>query len=222
MIKAIIFDFDGLIIDTETAWYEAFKESINFYKADLPLSEFAKCIGTDDAVLYDYFREQLGENCDLEDIKNRAYAIHKVKMEAAQAREGVKEYLQEAKELGLKIGLASSSSREWITHFLTELKLLNYFEVLVTKDDVKKVKPAPDLYAKAIRELNIEANEAVAFEDSLNGLTAAVAAGLKCVIVPNPVTEALLFEKHALRLKSMGEKSLSEVIKQIEEPTFKP
>lgn len=216
MIKGIIFDFDGLIIDTETAWYEAFREAMNFYKGDLPLSEFAKCIGTDDTVLYAYFKEQLGEDCDLEDIKNRASAIHKGKMEAAQAREGVKEYLQEAKELGLKIGLASSSSREWITHFLTELNLLDYFEVLVTRDDVEKVKPAPDLYAKAIRGLNIQADEAVAFEDSLNGLTAAVAAGLKCVIVPNPVTEALLFESHTLRLKSMADMSLADVIQHIE------
>jgi len=217
MISAIIFDFDGLIIDTETAWYEAFKEALNFYQAELPLEEFAKCIGTDDTVLYAYLKEQLGESCNTEEIKTRAYGIHKEKMAAAQAREGVKEYLDEAKSSGYKIALASSSSREWVTHFLGELGLLNYFEVIVTRDDVEKVKPAPDLYLKAVDALNIEPAEAIAFEDSLNGLNAAVAAGLKCVIVPNPVTESLAFDKHALRLKSMAEKRLVDVIRHIED-----
>lgn len=217
MIKAIIFDFDGLIIDTETAWYEAFKESLNFHQAELPLEEFAKCIGTDDTVLYEYFRKQLGESCNTEEIKSRAYEIHKEKMAAVQAREGVKEYLQEAKRSGYKIALASSSSREWVNHFLGKLSLLSYFEVIVTRDDVEKVKPAPDLYLKALNDLNIEAGEAIVFEDSLNGLNAAVAAGLKCVIVPNQVTETLNFEKHVLRLNSMAEKSLVDVIGYIED-----
>jgi putative hydrolase of the HAD superfamily len=217
MISAIIFDFDGLIIDTETAWYEAFKEAMNFYQADLPLSEFAKCIGTDDTALYAFITETLGERCDLADIKERANSIHKIKMVEAKAREGVQAYLDEAKALGLKIGLASSSSREWVTHFLGELGLLNYFEVIVTRDDVEKVKPAPDLYSKAVTDLKIDAKNAIAFEDSLNGLTAAVAAGLKCIIVPNPVTEALIFEKHVLRLKSMAEKSLVDVIRDLED-----
>lgn len=217
MISAIIFDFDGLIIDTETAWYEAFKEAMNFYQADLPLSEFAKCIGTDDTALYAFFTEKLGERCNLDDIKLKASSIHKIKMVEAKAREGVKEYLDEAKALGLKIGLASSSSREWVTHFLGELELLNYFEVIVTRDDVEKVKPAPDLYIRALNDLKIDSKHAIAFEDSLNGLTAAVAAGLKCIIVPNPVTEQLIFEKHTLRLKSMAEKSLAEVISHIED-----
>ncbi|MEH7886884.1 HAD family hydrolase [Bacillus sp. JJ1609] len=216
-MSAIIFDFDGLIIDTETAWYEAFKEAMNFYQADLPLSEFAKCIGTDDTALYGYIKEKLGESCNIDDIKKRAYSIHKIKMVEAKAREGVQEYLDEAKALGLKIGLASSSSREWVTHFLRELELLNYFEVIVTRDDVEKVKPAPELYIKALTDLRIDSKNAIAFEDSLNGLTAAVAAGLRCIIVPNPVTETLSFEKHVLRLKSMAEKSLVDVIKHIED-----
>jgi putative hydrolase of the HAD superfamily len=216
IIKAIIFDFDGLIIDTETAWYEAYKEALGFYNADLPLDEFAKCIGTHDTVLFEYFKSQLGESCNVQEIESRASDIHRVKMATVQAREGVKEYLEEAKSSGYRIALASSSSREWVTHFLGELGLLEYFESITTRDDVENVKPAPDLYLKAVKRLNISPSEAIAFEDSLNGLNAAVAAGLKCVIVPNPVTESLTFEKHEIRLKSMAERSLAEVIKHIE------
>lgn len=217
LIKAIIFDFDGLIIDTETAWYEAYKEVMVYYKSELPLEDFAKCIGTDDSVLNELFKNQLGDSCNIEEIKARAKIIHKIKMKTPQAREGVKDYLEEAKNLGYKIGLASSSSREWVTYYLDELGLLHYFEVIITRDDVNKVKPAPDLYLKAIKALNISSEEALAFEDSLNGLQSTVAAGLKCVIVPNSVTEFLAFEKYELRLKSMAERRLIDIIKFIEQ-----
>lgn len=217
MIKAVIFDFDGLILDTETAWYEAYKEAMGFYKSDLPLERFVKCIGTDNTELYAFFKEQLGESCNIEEIEARATSLHKVKMKTFEAREGVKDYLEEAKKLGYKIALASSSTKEWVTQYLDELGLLNYFDVIITGDDVEKVKPAPDLYLKAIEVLNIQSTEAVAFEDSLNGLQSALKAGLKCVIVPNPVTEALAFENHHLRLRSMAEKSLTDVIRLIEQ-----
>lgn len=217
LIKAIIFDFDGLIIDTETAWYEAYKETMGFYKCDLPLEQFVKCIGTDDTVLYEFFKDQLGDDCNIEEIEARAKSLHKVKMKTPQAREGVEDYLKEARNLGYKIALASSSTKEWVTHYLEELGLLNYFQVIITRDDVEKVKPAPDLYLKAIKALHVRATEAVAFEDSLNGLQSAVTAGIKCVIVPNPVTESLAFEKYELRLKSMTEKSLIDVITFIEQ-----
>ncbi len=216
MIKAIIFDFDGLIIDTESVWYESYKETLKSYQFDLPLAEFGECIGSDETVLNTYFKKNLGESCNVDEIETRAFDIYKTKMSSPEARIGVLDYLQEANKTGYKIGLASSSSKEWVTKYLDELGFLNYFEVIVTRDDVKKVKPAPDLYLKAIKELHINSCEAIAFEDSLNGSIAAITAGLKCVIVPNPVTELSAFENYSLRLKSMSEKSLSEVIELIE------
>ncbi|KWW17616.1 MULTISPECIES: HAD family hydrolase [Peribacillus] len=217
MIKAVIFDFDGLILDTETAWYEAYKETMVFYEADLPLERFVTCIGTDNTELNAFFKSQLGDRYNSEEIETKAKSLHEGKMKTPKAREGVKEYLEEAKNAGYKIALASSSSKEWVTLYLEKLGLLHYFEAIITGDDVDKVKPAPDLYIKAIEVLKIDPTEAVAFEDSLNGLQAALKAGLKCVIVPNPVTEALAFEHHHLRLQSMREKSLADVIRQIEQ-----
>lgn len=217
MIKAIIFDFDGLIIDTETPWFEAYKETLGYYNVDLPLEHYVKSVGSDNTVLYEFFKQQLGESCNIEEIDTKAESIYKEKMKTPQAREGVKDYLQEANDLGYKIAIASSSTREWVTHYLDELGVLNYFNTIITQDDVEKVKPAPDLYLKAVDALNISSNEALAFEDSLNGLQAALAAGLKCVIVPNPVTKSLPFENYDLRLQSMAEKSLSDVIKLIEQ-----
>ncbi|WP_051404968.1 HAD family hydrolase [Bacillus cihuensis] len=216
LIKAVIFDFDGLILDTETVWYDAYRETLDLYKVKLPLEQFVKCIGSDDTELFRYCREQIGENCNIEEIEEKAKGIHKEKMKTPLAREGVKEYLEEASKLKYKIALASSSTKEWVTNYLNELGLLHYFDFIISSDDVDQVKPAPDLYLKAIEVLKVDPKEAVAFEDSLNGLQSALAAGLKCVIVPNPVTEALAFENHHLRLQSMSEKSLTEVIKLIE------
>ncbi|MGE7631486.1 HAD family hydrolase [Bacillus paramycoides] len=214
-MKAIIFDFDGLIVDTETIWFHSFRDAVREYGGELPLEEFAKCIGTTDEVLYAYLKEQLKEKFNEHALKEKVTTLHKEKMKIPKARDGVKEYLEEARELGLKIALASSSSKEWVVRFLEELQIREYFEVIKTREDVEKVKPDPALYRIAIEELGIELSEAVVFEDSLNGLKAAITAGLKCVIVPNDVTRNLQFENHHLRIESMKEKSLKEVLQHI-------
>ncbi|MBE7119834.1 HAD family hydrolase [Bacillus cereus] len=214
-MKAIIFDFDGLIVDTETIWFHSFRDAVREYGGELPLEEFAKCIGTTDEVLYAYLKEQLKEKYNEHVLKGKVTNLHKEKMKIPKARDGVKEYLEEAKELGLKIALASSSSREWVVRFLEELQIRDYFEVIKTREDVEKVKPDPALYRVAVEELGIELSEVVVFEDSLNGLRAAIAAGLKCVVVPNDVTRNLQFENHHLRIESMKEKSLKEVLQHI-------
>ncbi|MEH7458566.1 HAD family hydrolase [Bacillus sp. JJ1127] len=214
-MKAIIFDFDGLIVDTETIWFQSFQEVVREYGGDLPLEEFAKCIGTTDEVLYTYIEQQLKEKFNRDELKEKVSILHQEKMKMPVARDGVKEYLEEAKETGLKIGLASSSSREWVVGFLEGLGIREYFEVIKTKEDVEKVKPDPALYRVTIKELGIEPAEAVVFEDSLNGLKAALAAGLACVVVPNEVTKTLQFENHHLRLGSMKEKSLTEVLQYV-------
>ncbi len=217
MIKAIVFDFDGLIIDTETVWYEAFREVAKEYNIDLPLEEFAKCIGTHDDVLYEYFEQKVGIEINRAEIRKRAGEIHRQKMKQIQAREGVEQYITAAKELGLKVGLATSSTREWVERFLNELKLYEQFEVIKTRDDVENVKPDPELYTKAVEALGVQPQEAIAFEDSANGAKAAIAAGLQCVIVPNEVTSSLIFEKYHLRMSSMGDMSLKDVILNIEQ-----
>ncbi|WP_422822731.1 hypothetical protein [Ureibacillus thermosphaericus] len=76
------------------------------YDCELPLELFSQCVGTDDTVLHEFFHAQLGERCNLAEIETKAKSLHTIQMEKMEAREGVKEYLEEAKELGLQIGLA--------------------------------------------------------------------------------------------------------------------
>ncbi|CAH1203723.1 Phosphorylated carbohydrates phosphatase [Paenibacillus plantiphilus] len=215
MIKAVIFDFDGLIIDTETAWYQAFEDVFRDNDVEFPLEVFVKCIGTDDTLLNQFIAENIGiENMEI--IKSLANENHKTKMETIVIRDGVKDYLTLAKALGLKIGLASSSSRQWVEGYLKELQIIDYFQVIKTRDDVANIKPDPALYLTALQALNVSANEAIAFEDSANGATAAALAGIKCVIVPNEVTRNIEFGHYDLRIESMSDMSLQQVISYLE------
>lgn len=122
------------------------------------------------------------------------------------------EYLRDAKDAGLGVALATSSDTSWATSHLKHLNLLSYFDYVVTKDMVDRVKPAPDLFLKALEKLELESHEAIVFEDSLNGLIAAQEINIPTVIVPNPVTASLPFENYHLKLNSMMDMPLQEVI----------
>lgn len=217
MIKAVVFDFDGLIIDTETIWYEAYKDALFQHKVDLTIEQFALVIGTDDTVLDKYILDNIKEPSTIPEIRELASKLFHEKIGHPILRDGVEEYLIAAKEAGLKIGLASSSKRDWVEKYLTQLHIISYFEVIKTRDDVTTVKPDPELYVMALNALGVNPDEAIAFEDSLNGLKAARAAGLKCVIFPNPVTTNLAFEDHSLRLSSMAERPLAYILKELSE-----
>ncbi len=216
MIKAVIFDFDGLILDTETPGYHAYRELFEELGGKLPLEEWAKGIGTNnyfDPV--DYLEQQIGEKIDRVLFKQQAEGKYRALVQTISVLPGVINYLQAAQRLGLRIGLASSSSRSWVESYLKKYDLYAYFDVIRTKDDVQQVKPDPELYLQVIAHLGVKNTEAIVFEDSLNGLLAAKAAEIYCVIVPNPVTSQLEFLDHDLRLTSMEEMSLEDIIMNI-------
>ncbi|QRG68876.1 HAD-IA family hydrolase [Brevibacillus choshinensis] len=216
MIKGIVFDFDGLILDTETVWYHSFREALEQYRLELTLETFASFVGTHGAAFDQHLMKVAGNQQKMEDIKRIANEIHQDKIRSVQAREGVRDYLEAAVDLGLRIGLASSSSREWVERFLRQLQLLSYFEVIKTADDVVRVKPDPELYVQAVHALRLQSDEVLAFEDSAAGAKAAKAAGLHCVIVPNPVTMDLIFENYDLRIESMAQHSLTHVLAKLD------
>lgn len=217
MLRAVVFDFDGLILDTERIEFVAFQSIFEEHGHVLTLEKWSGCVGTDLSIYnpYDHLDELVGRALDREEIRSRRLSKLAQLIETEQARAGVEAYLQEAQALGLRIGLASSSTREWVTGHLSRIGLLDYFETIHTKDDVAKVKPDPELYRRAVESLGVSPEEAVAFEDSPNGALAAHRAGLKCVIVPNSVTETLLFGAHSLRLGSMADRTLGELLEAL-------
>jgi uncharacterized protein len=219
LIRVIIFDFDGLIIDTETPWYKAYKAFAQQYGVELPLELWAHCVGTSFDVFdpIQYIQKHSKQPIEKEYIQKETKELYDSLMKEVTIRPGVRQYLQEAVDRGLRIGLASSSSRRWVEYYLAKHNLLDYFQAISTSDDVRQVKPSPELYIKTMNSLQVSGEETIAFEDSLNGLRAAKSAGALCVVVPNPVTSFLKFEKHDLRLNSMEEMPLHEVIEKLEQ-----
>ena len=115
MIKAVVFDFDGLIIDTEFALYEAFRNLLKLEDYEFPIDEYASYIGTDSKALYEFIVEKTNGGMTLDEVIEKSSLLHKENLKSPVARDGVEDYLKAAKNVGLKIGLASSSDREWVT-----------------------------------------------------------------------------------------------------------
>ena len=131
---------------------------------------------------------------------------------------GVADYLRVARELGLKTAVASSSTRAWVMEHLDRFGIGGHFDAIVCREDVKRTKPDPELYRTALRRLAVRPEEAIAFEDSSNGIHAAKAAGLFCVVVPNLLTVDLDLTDADLRLLTLEAMPLREVIKQASAP----
>ncbi|NBI27460.1 HAD-IA family hydrolase [Chengkuizengella marina] len=215
-MKAIVFDFDGTILDTETPWFDVYLETYKEYGVDLPIEIWSQVIGTDGVhILYDYLLANATKDVDLQAVREITSKKHKQVMEKKELRPGIENYFNEAKEMGLELAIASSSSREWVEYFLNKFNIKQYFEILKTSDDVKNVKPDPALYLEAVKDLGINAVEAVAIEDSPKGAQAAKAAGLHCVTIPNDITKLLPFEEVDLQINSMSDVTLEWVISQI-------
>jgi len=224
MLKAIIFDFDGTIIDTETAWYLAFRDSYQTYGVDLSVELYSGCIGTSLHTFnpYEYLNTHHNLGVDSEELRRTVRARHAELMKKEKIRPGVCEYLEQAKEAGLKVGLASSSDREWVERHLRQLGIFEYFDCIRTANDVEKVKPDPSLYRKALEGLGATAEEAVAVEDSPNGMRAAAAAGIACVVTPNRITSLLEFEESQWRVENLGQLAFADVVKAMAKPLAEP
>lgn len=196
MIKAIIFDFDGTIIDTETAWYMAFRDLYQEYGVDLTLEMYSQCIGTSlhNFNPYEYLVTELKWPIDLDEFRKSVQERHTEIMAQEQIRPGIIEYLQQAKQSGLKIGLASSSERAWVDKHIDQLGLSHYFEFIRTSDNVRHVKPDPELYLQTLSGLGVQSSDTIAVEDSPNGARAAMKAGIFTVVVPNSITKLLPFD----------------------------
>ncbi|WP_370947446.1 HAD family hydrolase [Amycolatopsis sp. cg5] len=212
MAEALIFDFDGLLVDTETAVLASWRETFAEFGLEVPMDVWHTVIGTHRTaqVMFDLLEDHAGP---LDRLAYRAKSRARVlaMLEAEGTRPGVAGYLDDAAALGLRLGVASSSSAEWVEGHLARLGLREQFDTVVTGDRFP-AKPRPDLYLAALAALRSDAADAVAFEDSPNGVTAAKAAGLRCVAVPNPITASLGFDHADLVLTSFTDKSLGEIL----------
>jgi HAD superfamily hydrolase (TIGR01509 family) len=221
MIRALIFDFDGLILETETPIFQSWQELYRDYGLELRLEQWIANVGTAEEMFDPLanLERQLGHPIDREVELPRRRQRELELIQTQPILPGVLDYLEGARKLGLKIGLASSSPCEWVVGHLERLGLIGYFEAIAASDDVARTKPDPALYRTAVEWLKVKPEQAVAFEDSLNGLIAAKRAGLRCVVVPNALTRHLSLEQADWRLNSLAEMPLEELLSRLEQAT---
>lgn len=212
-IELVVFDFDGLILDTESPEFECWREVYAAEGGELTLATWAMCIGTAGAFdPWTHLEAQVGRPVDRAGLDAGRCRRFDELLAGEATRPGVADYLAGARRLRIGRGLASSSSRAWVTGHLARLGLLNEFDVLRCADDVERVKPEPDLYRAVLAARDVPPSRAVAFEDSPNGILAAKRAGLFCVAVPNAVTRGLSLDGADVRLGSLAEMPLEEVL----------
>jgi len=220
----LIFDFDGLILDTENASYQAWDEIYRSHGSELPLSKWALCVGTsyDAFDVHDYLESQVGRSLDRTELEQRHHQRALELIHPMKPRPGVVEYLEEAHKLKIAVALASSSHQEWVMSHLSRLGLADLFHSIRTANDVEQVKPHPELYQLTLTTMGVSPQRALAFEDSPHGITAAQAAGIYCVAVPNEVTRHFPVGHADRRLDSMADISLRELLHQIHTQRNKP
>ena len=219
MIRGLIFDFDGLILETEGPVYQSWVEFYGEFGAELPMNIWSQVIGTSNKEHLDIFsllEETIGRKLDRGTLAPRRAAREMEICLAQPILPGVLDVIGRAQNLGLRLGIASSSDRAWVVGHLTRLGLAGKFEVIHTSDDVERTKPDPALYRLALASLGLEAREAMVFEDSPNGVMAAKAAGIYTVAVPNEMTRQLNLDHADLVLDSLADLSLEQMIRQAE------
>jgi HAD superfamily hydrolase (TIGR01509 family) len=216
-IRGLLFDFDGLLIDTETPSRLAYEELYREHGHELPLDKWATLVGTIGAEFDpDAHLEQLvGRSLDRAKMSQRLRAREHELCDLEDLRPGIEDYLAEAERRGLATAIVSSSTTEWIGRHLARLGRANGWGAIVAADgDTERAKPRPALYLDALGVLGLEPHEAIAFEDSLNGVRAAKAAGIFCVAVPNPITQTFALDEADLILESLADVPLAELLER--------
>ena len=210
MLKAIIMDFDGVIVDTEVAWYDIFQEWFQKnYQYDLSVEDFLICVGSDSTALFAKLEKILGVNIDKKSFSEETVGEFVRKTCNLPPKLGVEQFIYSVKQAGLKLALATSSKDPKARVHLTRLDLIRYFDVIVTADIVEKIKPEPDLFLKVLELLNVDSTEALIIEDSLNGLIAGQNANINVLLVPNDVTKYSNFDNYFGIVKSLEEVNIN-------------
>jgi HAD superfamily hydrolase (TIGR01509 family) len=215
---AVIFDFDGTILDTETPEFEEWRSAFRARGQDLGLDVWQHSLGTVGAYDPCAHLASLGADFDPDALRQEVLARHVARCQSQPLLPGVVDRLRESRAAGLGTAIASSSPSDWVEGWLERHAIRDLFDTICTRDHVERVKPAPDLFLLAARRLGTAPAECIVFEDSPNGLRAARAAGMACVAIPNPLTRHLPLGDADLVLESLADHPLEEILRRLGRP----
>jgi len=222
VIRAVLFDFDGLIVDTELPTYTAWRDAYKEFGVDLALEDYLPAVGTGSSTSLEdggfdaiaYLEQLIGRRVDRHDVVERR-ARRKVELcQSARLLPGVIERLAEAQSLGLRTAIVTRNSDDWVEGHCSRVGLEHRWDLVVCANEKPTMNKA-DLYRRALAELDVAAREALAIEDSPPGVEAAKAAGLYCIAVPNEITRRDSFAAADHVYGSLEELSLAELVQMI-------
>lgn len=214
-IQAVVFDFDGVILDTEKARYDAWEEIFESYGVSFPLDAWIQSIGRSQYAVDPLclLQELTGKTLNPEQIRNLQRQKSHELTDKLPLLPGVEKCILEAVSLNIKLGVASCSSHAWVQRHLETRGLLKYFDTLVCKEDTEHHKPSPIHYLTALKKLNCVPSLSVAVEDSRLGVEAAVGAGMYCIAVACSFTKNMdLSPAHQIE-NSLENVSFSELLR---------
>ena len=216
MFKAIVFDFDGSILDTEGPVYRSWLEVYEAHGEELPFERWVQIVGSTTLEFHPqhHLEGRLGRPLPQEVLDRRVGRRTELVL-AEKVLPGVVELIEDARAAGVKRGVASSSTAEWVKGHLDRLGILDRFDCIRCRDDVAHAKPEPDLYLAVLDCLGVAAAEAFAIEDSPNGIAAAKSAGLRCVAIPNPITSGLDLSHADLVVASLADFTLAKLVDRL-------
>lgn len=202
---AVLIDFDGVIIDSEWPIFQSWHRVFQREGHELSQHDYVRCIGSDFDTWSppDYLEKLTGTTFDWDRINAERQEEIMRDLEGVQPMPGAAELLK-LLEHSLS-AIVSSSSREWVESWMHELKLMPLVNTTVCRGDAPRIKPAPDLFLEAARQLDVPPGECIVIEDSHNGMHAAHAAGMKVVAVPNKLTNILDFSAAQWRVSSLSD-----------------
>ncbi len=219
-LRAILFDFDGVILDTESALFASWQRTCADHNCSLSIEQWAANVGGYSYDIFDpltHIEEQCGYAIDRETVNNARRASYLDDVNQKDAIPGVREAFDACKALGLPLAVVSSSSQNWVHGHLQRLGLYSFVKVFACGNEVSQVKPDPAVYHLALERLQLMPSEVVAIEDSPKGVAAARAAGVYCVAVPNPVTRHSRLKGYTRLLPSLADRPFADVVAEIKE-----
>ncbi len=217
MLKALIIDFDGTMIDSESLWHKAYDVWLREHHGhEFPLELFIRNAGSDGREVFAELERRIGHSVMWKDMQDWSYGQVHHWADTLEPLPGVVTLLQDARARGLKISTGTSSRAFRVIAQLERLALMPYFDALSTVDIVEHAKPHPDIFLKAAELLGVEPSECLVIEDSANGVLAATRAGMRCLIVPNDITRSMDFSGAYQVLDSLEQIDLDAIMRDYE------